>query len=211
MMRYTLLLAAAFTVFGQQQPPAAGGRGQGQGGGAAPGRGAASVRWEPWSAMRSSAATILGWPVGIEADGVRQSTLFEALERTDALGLATLEGSAGQKVNLEIPKPVRPGLFPGEIAAVKDRLFAMNVRMAAYRVPRIGPSEDDARMLFEFARSIGAGVIAVDRIPEAMPLIDKLANEYNTYVAVCGQPSQVSVAIASLSKKVGLCADASAL
>ena len=211
MMRYTVFLAAAFTVLGQQQPAAPGGRGSGQGGGAAPGRGAASIRWEAWSAMRSSAATILGWPVGIAAEAVRQNTLFESLEKTDALGIANLESSAAQKVNLEIPKPLGPQLLPGELTAVKDHLFALNVRMAAYRVPQIGSAEDNARKLFEFARNIGIGVIVAERIPDTPPLIDKLANEYNANVAVCGSPSAVLAAIASLSKKVGLCADASAL
>src|SRR5215510_2896575 len=116
------ILALALLPLAAQQP-SLGGRGQAPAGPpASPARGSASVRWEPWSAMRSSAATVLGWQVGSAADAYRQTNLFTALEKTDLLGLANLEGSSTQKVNLEIPKNVAPNLAPGEITAVKDRL-----------------------------------------------------------------------------------------
>ena len=206
-MRYALLFVVTFAAIGQQVP-ATGGRGQGQGGGANPGRGAASVRWEPWSAMRSAAGTILGWQVGAAAESLGQATLFDALQKTDTLGLANLEGSAAQKVNLEIPKFVLPALFPGEITAIKDRLFALNVRMAAFRVPEIGA---DAGKLFAFAQNVGIGLITVEKMPQALSAVDQLANEHNVSVAVCGAPAAGLAAIGSLSKRIGLCADASAL
>src|ERR1043166_2233075 len=189
-MRTTVLLAIAITL-SAQQPPAPGGRGQGQGPPAPPGRGSASVRWENWSAMRSSAGTILGWQVGIGADAFRQTTLFNALEKTDQLTLGALEVSAAQKVNLEIPKPVSPTLAPGEITAVKDRMLALNVRIASYRVPAIGPGEDPARKLFDFARNIGISIVTVEHAPDSLPLIDKLANEYNVSVALCGTSASI--------------------
>jgi type 1 glutamine amidotransferase/sugar phosphate isomerase/epimerase len=203
-----------------QAPPAAGsnapgqgrgGRGQGQGGAnSAPGRGSASVRWEAWSAMRTGVSTVLGWQVGIAAEPLRDLTFFNAVEKVDLLGLANIEGSSTQKVNLEIPKYLTYNLAPGEINAVKDRLNVMSVRMAAYRVPSIGPGEESSRKLFEFAKAIGAGVIVSEHIPDALPMIDKLANEFGVSVALAGTPSAVLAAVNGLSNKVGVWGDTGA-
>jgi len=198
------------------QPPAAGpGRGQpgrgGQGGAAAtPGRGSASVRWEPWSAMRTGSATVLGWQVGVAAEPLHELTFFSAVEKADLLGLANIEGSSTQKVNLEIPKYVTYNLAPGELNAVKDRLNVMSVRMAAYRVPTIGPGEEASRKLFEFAKAIGVGVIVSEHVPDALPMVDKLANEFGVSVALTGTPASVLAAVKGLSSRVGAWGDTSA-
>ncbi|HXB72005.1 MAG TPA: ThuA domain-containing protein [Candidatus Acidoferrales bacterium] len=184
------------------------GRGQGQGpGNAAPGRGSASVRWEAWSAMRTAASTVLGWQVGIAAEPLRELTFFNAVEKADLLGVANIEGSSTQKVSLAIPKYVTYNLAPGEIAAVKDRLNVMSIRMAAYRVPTIGPGEDASHKLFEFAKTIGVGVIVCERIPDALPMVDRLANEFSIDVALRGTPSTVLAAVNSLSNRVGVWGD----
>src|SRR5262249_49650520 len=122
------------------------GRG-GQGGGApaAPGRGSASGRWEPWSAMRTGCAGVVGGQVGGAAEPLGELSFFSAVERTDLLGLGNFEGTSSQKVNLEIPKFLTYKLAPGEVNAVKDRLNVMSVRMTAYRVPTIGPGEEESR------------------------------------------------------------------
>jgi type 1 glutamine amidotransferase/sugar phosphate isomerase/epimerase len=157
--------------------------------------------------MRSSAGTILGWQIGIAAEAFRQTTFFNATEKTDLLGLANLEGSSTQKVNLEIPKNVGYSLASGEITAVKDRLNATLIRLAAYRVPNIGPAEEETRKLFDFARNLGIGTIVTERVPESIPLIDKLANEYNVNVAICGNPANILAAVGTLSKRIGACGD----
>ena len=105
--------------------------------------------------MRTAASTVLGWQVGIAAEPLQELTFFSALEKADLLGVANIEGSSTQKVNLEIPKYLTCNRAPGEITAVKDRLNVMSIRMAAYRVPTIGPGEEAGRKLFEFAKAIG--------------------------------------------------------
>ena len=215
-----ILLAVAVLsprpIYGQARGGAAavGGRGavgQGQAGaGAAAGRGAASIRWEPWSAMRSAAQAVLGWKVGITAGSFPQLTFSDAVAKADDLGLGHIEGSSTQKLNAEIPKPVGYNLAPGEINAIKDRLNAMNVRMTAYRVPAIGPDEDSSRKLFDFAKNVGVETIVSERMPEALPMIDKLAGEYGVNVAVCGSPASVRAAVEGRSKRIGACGDTAA-
>jgi len=180
------------------------------GGNAAPGRGSASVRWEPWSAMRTGAAAVLGWQVGIAAEAMHELTFFSAVEKADLLGVANIEGSSAQKVNLEIPKYVTYDLAPGEITAVKDRLNVMSMRMAAYRVPAIGPGDEAGRKLFEFAKTIGVDVIVSEHIPDDLPMVDKLANEFSISVALCGTPSKILAAVNSLTNRVGAWGDTGA-
>jgi type 1 glutamine amidotransferase/sugar phosphate isomerase/epimerase len=153
--------------------------------------------------MRTAASTVLGWQVGIAAEPLHELTFFSAVEKADLLGVANVEGSSTQKVNLEIPKYVTYNLAPGEITAVRDRLNALSIRMSAYRVPTIGPGEEASRKLFEFAKIIGVGVIVSEHIPDALPMVDKLANEFSINVALCWTPASVLAAVNGLRGDTG--------
>ena len=170
-----------------------------------PKRGFESKRWEPWSAMRMAAAPILGWKIGLS---VSHATLADQIDQADSLSLSYIEGSSNQKLSFEIPKNVDYNLAPGEIGALKDKLFAMAINMVAYRVPTIGPDEESSRKLFAFAKSIGVETIVSEHIPESLPLVDKLANEFEINVAICGD---TQLALEQRSKRIGVCAAANAL
>src|SRR3954464_8469234 len=109
-MRGLLFIVGAAVLSAQQG---------GRGGPPAPGRGAESIRWEDWSAMRSAASTILGWKVGVRADNFPQATFAEAVAKADSAGVAFIEGFSSQKVNAEIPKKLDYRLAPGEVIAVR--------------------------------------------------------------------------------------------
>src|SRR5438874_11437870 len=111
-MRAIVLIFSITAVLSAQQG--------GRGGPGVPGRGAESIRWEDWSAMRSAASSILGWKVGVRSDQFPQVTFAEAVAKADSLGVAFIEGFSTQKVNAEIPKNLDYHLAPGEVNAVKD-------------------------------------------------------------------------------------------
>ena len=190
------------------------GRGRGGGGNAAAianaGRGVASVRWEAWSAMRSAVTAIVGWKIGVQADTFRPLNFWDAGAKIDLLGVGYLEGAPTQKFNQEIPKGLGDNLAPGEINAVRDRLSALSLAMTAYRVPTIGSDEPSARHLFEFAESLGVETIVSDKMPDALPMVDKLAGEFGINVAICGNPKTVLAAVSSLSPRIGVCGDTGA-
>jgi len=203
---FVLLLAVSVSAAAlSAQAPTGGGRGN-----APPGRGVASVRWEPWSAMRSAATAIVGWKIGARIESFAPLSFYDAAAKIDLLGVGYFEGSGAQPFNEEIPKNVDPNLAPGEVNAVKERLNALNLAMTAYRVPKIEPGEEAARKLFEFAKSLGVETIVSDQMPGDLPLADKLANEYGIGVAVCGNPDHVLAAVAGLSERVGVCGDIAA-
>lgn len=168
-------------------------------------RGSASVRWEPWSAMRSAAAAIVGWKIGVQAANFHSLSFYDAGTQIDLQGVGYFEGFSTQKFNEEIPKSVDYNLAPGEINAVKDRLTALNLVMTAYRVPAIGPDEDAARKLFGFAKNVGVETIVSEQMPKSPELIDKLANEFGVNVAVCGLTETPG-----LSPRMGACGDTAA-
>ena len=173
-----------------------------------PGRGVESKRWEPWSAMRTAAASVLGWKVGVAADSFSQLSFSEAVDKADALSVGDIEGFSTEKVSEEVPKALGPELQPGEMRAVKDKLNAVNMRLSAYHVPSIGSDEASVRRLFEFAKALSVETIVSDRVPEALPLLDQLADEFGINVALCGNPQSVLSAVSGLSKRVGVCLDA---
>jgi type 1 glutamine amidotransferase/sugar phosphate isomerase/epimerase len=214
------LAVLAWPVIGSAQAPAAGaptpnaaptGRGRGGRGGAAaapaePARGSASIRETDTFQLRTGVSAILDWRVGVPVSAFQKLTFAEAAAKADALSVSSIEGSGTQKVSAQIPKNLDPKLFPGELKAVRDRLQALNLRMPAYSVASISADEQTLRKLFEFAKNLGVETIVSEQIPEAMPLVGKLADEYGVDVAVCGNPKNVLAAIGrSQSKRVGAC------
>src|SRR5438105_9224562 len=87
-----------------------------------------SVRPAASREIRTSVTGLLGWSVGAAA--LRQFTFFEAAVKTDALGLAYIEGFSSQKVSPAIPKNLDYHLSPDELAAVRNKLRALNLKMA---------------------------------------------------------------------------------
>ena len=160
--------------------------------------------------MRMAAGTVLGWKVGISADSFPHNTLFTTLVDTDALKLSNIEASSSQKVDQGIPKNVDYNLQPGEIKGIQDKLFALNIRIVAYRIPSIGQDEASSRKIFGFAKEMKVETIVSEQMPGDLSLIDKLADEYGINVAICGNLKNVLAAVQDRSKRLGVCGDTGA-
>src|SRR5437763_1178352 len=94
-----------------------------------------------------------------------------------------LPGSRVQKKFLapEIQKNLDSSLTPEELTAVKNKLNALKLKVAAYHVDSLGP---DDRKPLDFAKSLGAEVVVTRADTAALPAIDKLANEAGINVAI---------------------------
>ncbi len=172
-----------------------------------PASGKQATRWEPWSAMRMGVTSILGWKIGIASDSIPGISLATALEDTDALKLSFIEAASDQKFNDEIPKKLDYNLQPGEIQEVKDKLFGLNIQIAAYRISAFGPDEATNRKVFVFAKELKVETIVVKQRPENLDSIDTLASELGINVAICGEPKAVLSVIQNKSKRLGICGD----
>ena len=138
----------------------------------------ASVRLEDWALLRSAAASVLGWRIGIPASAFPQATFSDAAAKVDALGLAFIAGSGSQQFSAEIPKKLDDKLAPGELEAVRDRLRALNMRMPVYFADTL------SREVFTFAKSLGVDTIVSNVESASLPEVDKLAGEFGISVGV---------------------------
>ena len=91
----------------------------------------------------SSALNFLGLRVGFAAGAFGPISFSEAAAKADALGTGFLEASSSQKVSPEIPKNLDYNLSSDEVAAVKNRLDELRLRLVAYRA-RFPPTKAPA-------------------------------------------------------------------
>ena len=65
----------------------------------------------------------LGWQLGVQAWSFNSLTFFEALEKTQAIGLKYIEAFPGQKVSRDMPDvTMGPGLTKAQMAKIKNKL-----------------------------------------------------------------------------------------
>ena len=142
---------------------------------------APALNAQDWARIRSGAEQTVSFKVAVPLTAFRL-TFAEALAQLGPLQVKNVEAFSTQQVRPDLAKTLGPGLNAAEMAAVKSGLRGQ--RLAAYSVPTIGPDEAAARELFQFARDLNIETIISTPAPQALPLIDKLAAEFNVNVAV---------------------------
>ena len=159
----------------------------------------------------AQALNILGLRVGVSAGAFGPISFSEAAARADTLGTGFLEASSSQKVSPEIPKNLDDKLSPEEVAAVKNRLAELNLRLVAYQVDAIPADEGSRRQLFAFAKAVGIEMIVTPTAPADLPELDTLANEFGVNVAFEGSnPKNLASALEGLSSRIGVSVDTAA-
>ena len=159
----------------------------------------------------------LGWRLGIEAYTFHKFTLFEAIEKTAALGLPFMGGLSFHKVSDGIPKNFEPGLSDDELRQVRLKLDASGVRLLTYYIQDIPGDEAGCRKVFEFGRKIGIETFMSEPKLEALGTVEKFCDAYDINVAlhnhdakaspVYWQPAGILKACEGRSKRLGACAD----
>ena len=155
------------------------------------------------------------WKLGIQTWSFRNFTLFEAIDKTHALGLDTIQAYPGQQISKEIDVEFGNGLTTEQCQKIKAKLQETNMSIAAFGVVDIPDNEADARKLFEFAKEMGIGIIVSEPAPEQFDLIDKLCQEYKIKLAIHNHPKPsyywnpdtVVEVCKGRSKWIGACAD----
>ena len=154
---------------------------------------------QDWSQIRTGAASTVFFRVAIPMSAYPDLSLLEALDRIGPLRVPNIEASSAQKTGANISKPFGPGLTPEEIAAVKSIL--RNRKIVAYSIPAIPTEETAARELFQFAKTFNVETIVPVAAPQALPLLDKLASEYNVRVALRNSRPEAA------GPQIGTCSD----
>jgi type 1 glutamine amidotransferase len=94
---------------------------------------------------RGTAVGLLGWRAGIRSDAFGTIPFLDAAARIDAAGVAFVEGVS---TNLDYK------LSADEIADIKARLTALNLRVPAYRIDAVPTDEASRAKLLEFAKAL---------------------------------------------------------
>jgi type 1 glutamine amidotransferase/sugar phosphate isomerase/epimerase len=166
----------------------------------------AGNNWSDSGQIRTAVNGLLGWRVGISSTAFPWKTFSDSAVLAEALGLASIEGNSSQKVAPDVDKNLDCNLSPDEIAALKDRLDELRLRMPAYRVDSIPSDDDSVRKLFSFAKDMGVDTIITNAMPSSLSAINKIAGESGVNVAIesKGDAKTIMSAIDSLSPHVGV-------
>lgn len=161
-------------------------------------------------------AEAIGWRIGCQAYSFNRFTFFEAIDKSSSIGLRYIEAYPGQKLSQETGDvKFDHNISPELQQKVKEKLQSANMKLVNYGVVDLPNDEAESRKVFEFAKAMGIETIVSEPPPNAIPLVDKLANEYNIKVAIHNHPKpsmywdykKVLEVTKGASPLIGSCAD----
>jgi len=156
------------------------------------------------------------WRLGIQCWSFNRYTLFEAIDKTEALGLHYLEAYPGQSLSPKEPKiQFGPDMPEKYRKIVKKKLAKADVKLINFGVQGLPNMEAISRKVFEFAKDMGIETIVSEPAAPAMDLVEKLCEEYQINVAIHNHPKPskywdpqvVLDACEGRSSRIGACAD----
>lgn len=164
----------------------------------------------------TSSAGKLGWQLAVHSYTFRKFSIFEAIDKTAALGLHYM--SISGTVSLGGTNSVGTiNLSEKDQQAIKDKLKTGGiVKLVNMGVVQLPPDEAKSRSVFEFAKKFGIDTLVAEPEPAALDTVEKLCKEYNIKVAIHNHPKGHSIywnpdavleAIKGRTPLMGACAD----
>jgi len=156
----------------------------------------------------------LGWQLGCEAWTFHLYSFFEAIDKTAALGLHSIETGPIAKLSKKHPNVTFDEDSPAVVRkTVKKKLADSGVQLTSYGL--ISHTKDVTRKTFDFAKEMGAGIILSEPREELFDTLDKLCEEYGISLAIHNHPKPahywspdiVLKVCKDRSKRIGVCAD----
>jgi sugar phosphate isomerase/epimerase len=132
-----------------------------------------------------------GWHLAVQAWSFNRFTLYEAIERTSALGIGWIEAYPGQKLSAQTgDAKFDPSLTPELREQVKQKLKACGVRLVNYGVENMPGDEAGCRKIFDFAKDMGVDTIQAEPAESSLERLDKLCQEYKIGIGIHNHPKQ---------------------
>jgi sugar phosphate isomerase/epimerase len=161
-----------------------------------------------------------GFFLGCQAYTWNRFTVFEAIEKTAAVGGKIIEFYPGQRLSPEEPNLRWDHNASTEtIAKVKEQLARHRVKAVNYGVVGIPRDEVGARKVFDFAKTLELRAITTESA-DALDTIEKLVKEYDILVTFHNHPkrerdpnyrmwdpSYLLSLVKDRDKRIGACAD----
>jgi sugar phosphate isomerase/epimerase len=165
------------------------------------------------SSRAESAADQLGWQLDMHSRTLKNFNLFEAMDRTSALGIKYF--SLAANVPFEGTKEISClKLTDAQVKKIKGYAATDGLKLANVYL-QLPADEAECRKAFEFARKVGVNIIVSEPKPDALDTVEKLCKEYTIKVAIHDHPQPshywnpqtVLDAIKGRSPLLGACAD----
>ena len=164
----------------------------------------------------NKSAEQLGWELAVHSYTFKEFSIFDAIDKTAALGLKHM--SLSGTVSLDGTNKIgTTELSDKDIAAIKAKLKADGiVKVVNIGVVQLPADEAKCRHVFEFAKKFGIDTLVAEPPTNALDIVEKLCKEYNIKVAIhnhpTGQsiysnPETVAAAIKGRTPLMGDCAD----
>jgi type 1 glutamine amidotransferase len=135
-------------------------------------------------------------------------TFLESVVRADAALVPFVEASSAQRVSQQVQKNLDHNLTAAVLAALKSAI-GENVRVSAYRVESLAADNATRRLVFNFARDLGATTLVVPG-NTALDGLDALAEEFRVNVAVLNGSDATLKAMEGRSRRLGIGIDTGA-
>jgi len=131
-----------------------------------------------------------GFFIGCQAYTFNRYTLFEAIEKTAQAGGRIIELSTGAKLSKEQPDIIFNHNASAEtLQKVKEKIAEHKLIAVNYGVVGIPKDEQQARKIFDFAKTMGLRAITTESV-DAMDTIEKLVKEYDILVGFHDHPKK---------------------
>jgi sugar phosphate isomerase/epimerase len=156
----------------------------------------------------------LGWRLSMQAYTFHRGTFFEAVDKTNALGLKYIEMFPDQRISEDDSATTNFDMGAAARLKVKEKLRAAGLKLVNYGV--VGARDEAGwRSLFEFARDMGIETVVIEPGPKHMDLVEELCDEFEINVAIHNHPKPshywnpdtVLKAVKGRNKRMGACAD----
>lgn len=166
-------------------------------------------------AEEKSPAEQLGWNLAIHSYTFQKFSIFDAIDKTSALGVKYMSIS-GTCILEGTNKVGTVDLSDSAREAIDKKLkadgFGNFVNIGVVQLPA---DEAKSRRVFEFAKKWGIDTLVAEPEPEALDTVEKLCNEYHIKVAIHDHPKPsrywnpdtVLAAVKGRTPLMGACAD----
>lgn len=156
----------------------------------------------------------LGWKVGTQAYTFRKFTFFEAVDKTQNLGLHYIEAYPGQKIGGGLEGVMSYKMDTATRNKILDHLKKQDVKLMAFGVI-VPDTKAQWDSLFAFAKEMGIKNIVSEPHPDQLPYVSQLCDQYGINVAIHNHPKPshywsadtLLAAIKGLSSRIGSCSD----
>lgn len=158
----------------------------------------------------------LGWKLSCQAYTFREMSAFETIDTIHNLGIRYIEFYPGQRFSKEKPEvKLDHNMSPELMEELQLKLKSANVTAVNYGVVGLGTDETGARKVFDWAKKMGLQTIVAEPAEEAVPMLDRLCQEYNINIAIHDHPKPshywnpetVLKVAEGRSKRIGSCSD----